>query len=91
MTDITVSKKTFQYLHSAARALFQQALQTENHSAESLVYLQLLNEAIDAGHDALGTHRPSADQYVNVVGGITRLQAENAQAFLKNEGYLDKS
>lgn len=85
---VTLDRTQFQVLHSAARALFQQALGTEDHSATTLMYLQALNDAIDTGHDALGTHRPSADKYVHIVGGITKAQADNAQAILQKEGLL---
>lgn len=87
---ITIQRKEFQALHSAARAMFKNALKTDDHSAEALMYLQLLDAAIDAGHEALGTHRPSADTYVELIGGISRIQAQNAQAFLQREGLTNE-
>lgn len=83
---VTIGRKEFQALHSAARAMFKEALKSDNHSAEALIYLQLLDASIDAGHAALGTHRPSADEYVRLVNGISKIQAENAKLFLEQQG-----
>lgn len=87
---IRVTKKTFQALHSAGRSLFQQALQSNNHSAETLIYLTLLNEAIDEGHQVLGTQRAAADEFIRLVTGITDAQRENARLFLEQEELLTK-
>ncbi len=84
--QIMMSRKEFQALHSAARAMFRESMKSDNHSAQALIYLQLLDAAIDAGHEALGTHRPSADTYVELISGISKIQAENAQRFLENKG-----
>lgn len=89
MATVTMDRMAFQALHSAARALYKQALESEDHSPNTLLYLTALDAAIDAGHEALGTHRPSADKYIHVIGGITKAQAQNAQAILRNEGLLD--
>src|SRR5688572_3986440 len=79
---IEVDKKMFQYLHSCGRSLLASALKSDNHSAETLLYLTMVGEAVDYGHQVLGTQRGYADAYINVVGGITALQAENAKKFL---------
>ena len=86
LDKITVDKKTFQALHSAARALFNEALKTDNHSVATVTYLQLLNDAISAGHEALGTHRPSADHYIELARGVTKAQEENIKILLEEHG-----
>lgn len=83
---VTVDKKTFQALHSAARALYAEALKTENHSVATLTYLTLLNDAIDAGHTALQTHRTSADKYIELTKGVTAAQEENIKLLLEHHG-----
>lgn len=85
---VTVEKRAFQALHSAARAVYRSEIQKDNHSAETLVFLQLLDAAIDDGHLALGTERPAADQFIHLVSGITQLQAANARKILEQEGLL---
>lgn len=80
---VKVDRETFQSLHSAGRSLFQQALQSNDHSAETAVYLTLLNKAIDEGHRVLGTQRAMADKYIELVSGITQTQRENAEMFLR--------
>lgn len=87
---VTIGRREFQALHSAARAMFREVMKTENHSPDTLAFLQLLDAAIDAGHEALGTHRPSADQYIHMVGGIIATQAQNARLILEREGLLSK-
>ncbi len=83
-----MSRAAFQALHSAARGMFRYTMQTDNHSAETLVYLQLVDAAIDEGHTALGTQRSAADQYIHLVGGLTSAQMQNARKILENEGLL---
>lgn len=68
--------------------MLRQALQTDNHTPETLVYLQLLDAAIDDGHLALGTQRSAADTYVNLVRGMTEIQVQNAHRILEREGLL---
>ena len=80
---VTVDRDQFQMLHSAGRSLFQNALKTQDHSPDTLVYLTLLNDAIDEGHKVLGTHRPTADEYIELVSNITTIQRANAEKFLK--------
>ncbi len=86
MDTITVDKSTFQALHSAARALFTEAMKTDDHSVATVTYLTLLNEAITAGHEALGTHRASADKYIEFAKGVTAAQEENIKILLKEHG-----
>lgn len=82
--NVTIEKEFFMALHSAARALFQQSIKTDNHSAESVAYLTILDAAIERGHQVLGTHRPSADKYIELITGITEIQRKNAEAFLES-------
>lgn len=88
MSFIKIDKKQFQVLHSAARAVFKQVLESNEHSSTTLEYLTALDAAIDEGHRVLGTDRPAADQYINIVGGLTRAQADNAMSILRKEGLL---
>lgn len=84
--DITIDRKHFQSLHSAGRALYSIMLGSENPSLEVLMALQVLDEAIAAGHDALNTDRGFADEYINVAGRVTRAQVSNIKSFLQQEG-----
>jgi len=86
MATVTMDRTLFQALHSAARALYKQALETDDHSTNTLLYLTVLDEAINAGHKALNTNRSAADKYVHLVSGISKTQAENAKAILEREG-----
>ncbi len=88
MSIVKIDKKHFQVLHSAARAVFKQAVESNEHSATTLEYLTALDAAIEEGHRSLGTSRPAADQYIHLVGGLTKAQAENAMSILRKEGLL---
>lgn len=87
-TTVTLDRAAFQVLHSAARSVFRNQIQVDNHTKETLIYLQLLDKAIDVGHEALGTLRPYADQYIHLVTGLTQTQVQNARRILESEGLL---
>lgn len=90
MSFVKIDTKQFQVLHSAARAVFKQAVESNEHSSTTLEFLTALDAAIDEGHRVLGTSRPAADQYINLVGGLTKAQADNAMAILRKEGLLSE-
>lgn len=83
---IEISRREFQVLHSAGRALFKQATQSYDHTKEATAYLVALDQAIIKGHEVLNTDRPAADEYVRLIHGITEAQREHARAILENEG-----
>ena len=83
---ITVDKRSFQALHAAARSLYAQALSIEDHSVASLQYLLVLNDAINAGHELLGTNRADADRFITTVQQAVNQQKVIAQQILEREG-----
>lgn len=82
MKTVQISEEHFRTLHSAARALYVEVMKTENHSPASLAFINMLNDAIDAGHEVLGTDRVSADRYIEATKEVTRQQHANAQMFV---------
>lgn len=85
-----ISRHDFQVLHSAGRALLKQSLEHFNHSEAAAAYLVALDTAINAGHEVLGTERPNADQYIQLVRGVSELHEDQANAILEREGLLPK-
>lgn len=83
---VEMSRHDFQVLHSAGRALFKQATESYDHTKEATAYLVALDQAIIKGHEVLNTDRPSADEYVYLVHGVTEAQREHARTILENEG-----
>lgn len=91
---ILVPRSVFQNLHSAARSAYQSFCRMDVHTPESAAAMEILNQAIDMGHDLLGTNRGYADRYIaSIGGGITQLQADHIREIFKREGLVivDKS
>lgn len=80
--NVTMSRKHFQALHSAARSVLRYSISTYDHTPEAASFLILLDEAINAGHEVLGTDRPSADRYIDLMIGVTELQRKQAAELL---------
>lgn len=83
---LTVPKRVFTLYHSCARTVLANMMKVSYPNLLVQESMRQLDQAIDDGHQILGTDRGAADQYIQVAGGIMAAQANHIQGFLNREG-----
>ena len=87
----SITREQFQMLHSSARAVYRQSIDSSEIDSFTAEFLIKLNDAIELGHDILGTDRSTADNYIKLVGEVARLHEDQARRILEREGLLQKT